>query len=280
MIAARGATGGAGTRSALCLSRGVSCPWQPPKVASRNMIRRPLHFYFYFGTAVRYLQDARAGDRIADDADGGRRIRTNLELVLAHMADLDLEASLHAPAAQHLRDLLQQLAPANDDAVLSEQQFRMLESSISELRASLEAELLSAYAYSPASGREQLVDDPAAHFAPEVFAAVPEIARLDLAAAARCLAFELPTAAAFHLLRAVDAVVQAFYASPVAARRRTDHGELFARLNRIRTEFSNPVQDPQALFSPSAAERLWLLALDVIDRMAPSLTPARSRSGT
>jgi hypothetical protein len=246
------------------------------------MIRRALQFYFYFGTAVRYLQDARPGDRIADDDAGGRRIRTNLGLVFAHMADLKLQ-TLQTPAAERLRELQQQFAGCRGDAVLSEQQFRALESDVSELRAALEAELTGTYAYSLSPGGEELqalLDDPAALFAPGIYATVPEPARLDLTAAAHCIAFELPTAAAFHLMRAVDSVVQAFYASSSTSRRRTDHNELFARLNRIRTEFSSPLQDPQAIFSNGEAEKLWLLAIDVIERMAASLMPARSRAGT
>jgi hypothetical protein len=35
------------------------------------MISRTLDFYFHFGTAVRFPQDARDGDRIADDAMAG-----------------------------------------------------------------------------------------------------------------------------------------------------------------------------------------------------------------
>jgi hypothetical protein len=241
-----------------------------------SMISRTLDFYFYFGTAVRFLQDARAGDRIADDADGGRRIRTNLSLVLTHLADLNLQVSLQTTAAQRLRELLQQFATCADDAVLSEDQFRTLDDHVSGLRSSLEDELGKICAYSPAPHRDDLqaLLDPAALFAPNIYAALPEIARLDIAAAGRCIGFELPTAAAFHLMRAVEAVVQAFYASPAAARRRTDHTQLFERLNRIRTEFSSPLQHPQAVFSNSDAEKLWLLALEVIERIVPSLTPA------
>src|SRR5215469_11226448 len=110
------------------------------------MIRKPLQFYFYFGTAVRYLQDASPGDRIADDPDGGRRIRTNLGRLLADMADLNLRVSPGTAAAQRLRELLQQFEECGDDAVLFEDQHRILESNVTELRASLEAELRSVYA--------------------------------------------------------------------------------------------------------------------------------------
>jgi len=247
------------------------------------MIRKSLQFYFYFGTAVRYLQDARPGDRIADDPEGGRRVRTNLARLFADLADLNLRVTPGTTAAQRLRELLQQFGECGDDAVLSEIQHQTLETNVTELRASLEAELRSINAYSLTPGRENLEalhEDPAALFPPEIYAAVPEIAKRDLAAAARCMAFELPTAATFHLVRAVDAVLQAFYASPAAARRRTNHTELFERLDRIRTEYRNPLQQPLAEFSTDEAESLWFSAVDVIDRMIPSLAAARVRTGT
>lgn len=238
------------------------------------MIARPLQTYFYFGTAVRYLQDVRPGERIADDANGGRRIRTNLSVVLKMMADLNLAASLKTDAAANLRKLLGYFVAAGDAEVLANEQYRILQGNIDKLRAALESELRRTYGYSPTqpcADAQRVLDDPAALFAARVYDALPALARSDITEAARCTAFEAPTAAAFHLLRAVAAVLRAFYTSTASWRRTADHTELFSRLSHIRTAFRDPCQHPDATFGPDEIRQLWTLSVEVINRMAPAL---------
>lgn len=240
------------------------------------MIARPLQTYFYFGTAVRYLQDARPGERIADDANGGRRIRTNLSVVLKMMADLNLAASLKTDAAANLRKLLGYLVAAGDAEVLANEQSSILQDNIDKLRAALESELRATCAYSPAqpcADAQKVLDDPADLFAAHVYEALPAMARSDITEAARCTAFEAPTAAAFHLLRAVAGVLRAFYTSTASWRRTADHTELFSRLGHIRTAFKDPCQHPDAMFGPDEVQQLWTLSVEVINRMAPALVP-------
>jgi hypothetical protein len=240
------------------------------------MIARPLQTYFYFGTAVRYLQDARPGERIADDVNGGRRVRTNLSVVLKMMADLNLTASLRTDAAAKLRELLEQFVTAGDAEVLSSEQRSVLEDNIDKLRAALESELRTTYAYLSAQAcaeAQSLLDHPAVPFAAQVYATLPAMARSDLTEATRCTVFEAPTAAAFHLLRAVAAVLRAFYASTASWRRTADHTELFSRLAHMRTAFRDPCQHPDAIFAPDEVRQLWTLSIEVINRMAPALGP-------
>jgi hypothetical protein len=241
------------------------------------MIARPLQTYFYFGTAVRYLQDARSGERIADDVNGGRRIRTNLGVVLNMMADLNLTASLNTDAAAKLRELLEHFLTAGDVEVLSNEQCSILGDNIDKLRAALESELRATYACStapPGADAHRLLDDPAALFAERVYDALPATARSDITEAARCTAFEAQTAAAFLLLRAVAAVLRAFYGSNASWRRTADHTELFSRLAHLRTAFKDPCQHPDARFGSDEIQQLWKLSIEVIDRMAPALAPS------
>ena len=238
------------------------------------MLRIPLHSLFHFGTVVRYLQDARPGHRLADDRDGGRRIRSNLQLLFTYMNDLGLQQSQRSEATARLRGLLQQFTQADAAAVLTAEQFAALDTNISALRTTLESELQEMYAYSLTPSRLPPVvpiEDAASVLAPDAYSSLPRSARLDVTEAARCLACELPTAAAFHLIRAVDVVVQAFYLCPVRARRKVDHNELFERLDRIRTGFANPLQHPSTVFNADEAQQLWELAIDVIKRIAAGL---------
>lgn len=240
------------------------------------MLRTTLYSYFHFGTVVRFLQDARPGHRLLDDRDGGRRIRSNLRLLFTYMTDLGLQESLRSEAAASLRELLEQMAQADATAVLTAQQFRALDTSIDAVRITLEKELRGMYAYSLTLGRllspDVRIEDTAWLAAPDAEgSSLPSTARLHVTEAARCLASELPTAAAFHLTRGVDIVMRAFYLSSASARRKVDHNELFERLDRIRADFANPLQHPSNVFTVDEAHRLWELSVDVINRIAPGL---------
>jgi hypothetical protein len=254
------------------------------------MIRRPIQNYFFFGTAVRYLQDARAGYRVCDYSDSWH-VRTNLQQIFGYMKDLNLRVSSLTNAAGTLRDILSELQKCGDDDVLSAEQAKKLNDAIEKLRETLEAELQATYAYTVLPKRvdiSRLIEKPASLFAPGVFEKLPEIAKYDIGEAARCIAFELPTAAAFHLMRTTEAVLRVFYVSVVRSGRRakmwgeivTDirkrrvgktHAVFLNHLDHLRNAFRNPTQHPDARYDIHEVQDLWSLAVDAINRMAPSL---------
>jgi hypothetical protein len=107
--------------------------------------------------------------------------------------------------------------------------------------------------------------------------------------AGKCIAFERPTAAAFHLMRATEAVLRAFYFQHVQrnriqqmlwgpvvqdlrGRRKFGGNErfsvLFANLDNIRLSFRNPTQHPDKTYDIQEVQDLWGLCVDVISRMA------------
>jgi hypothetical protein len=251
------------------------------------MIRRPIQDYFFFGTAVRYLQDIKTGWQIAD-APEGLYVAGNLRHLLRDIEVLDLVVTARTDAAYALQQLQDEFSSADETATLTEKQARRLAESVAALRPTLEAELRASYAYSVTPKRVdvvRLIEAPESLFPPQVFAKLPEIAQFDLAEAARCIAFELPTAAAFHLMRAVEAVLRAFYAGLVRRGRRArmwsdiivdlrkrragkGHLVLLNHLDHIRSSFRNPTQHPDARYDSEEVQELWALCVDVLSRMA------------
>ncbi len=251
------------------------------------MIRRPIWSYFFFGTVIRYLQDAQPGYRIGD-LEHAACVRSNLEQLFGYMTELNLRVTPRTSAASRLQALLNDLKIMKDNEVLTVEHARDLNSQVEELRETLEAELTSIFAYAISPKRldpERLLDQPAALFAPGVFARLPDIARYDLAEAARCIAFEVPTAAAFHLMRATEAVLRGFYRSVASRARRarmwgeitadlrkrrsaSRHAVLLNHLDNIRLSFRNPTQHPDARYNVDEVQDLWAVCVDVINRMA------------
>lgn len=257
---------------------------------TNNVKRRPIQPYFFFGTAVRYLQDAADGWAILDTGENWR-IRTNVQQVLTMMEDLNLRVSLQTDAAKKLEALLEEYNEAKEGATLSQEEAETLSKCVDALRKTLEAELRATFAYSVSPKRSdvgRLIDDPASLLAPNVFNKLPDIAKYDLREAGRAIAFELPTASAFHLMRAVESVLRQFYATVVRRGRRAKmwgeivadirtrrvaekHQILLNHLDHIRSAFRNPTQHPDAQYDVQQAQDLWSLSVDVINRMAEFL---------
>jgi hypothetical protein len=129
----------------------------------------------------------------------------------------------------------------------------------------------------------KLLEDVRSLMAPDVFEALPEIAKYDFGEAGRCIAFEAPTAAAFHLMRGTEDVLKWFYTSIVKRNRRqlmwasmVKHlGErrngppeiLLTMLNSLRVNFRNPTQHPDKIYDVEEAQDLLVLSIDVVNRM-------------
>lgn len=241
-----------------------------------------LYRYWQFGTGFRYLQDAKQGYGI----HGSAQIVGNIEALFKKLEDLNLRVTIRA--AGDLRGLLKDLKETPAESKLDAVQARKLNSTVRSLRQTLEAELkgVNAYVVSPKRIEvERLVSDPASLFAPDVFDALSELARLDITEAAKCIAFERPTAAAFHLMRATEETLRNYYCHFVKRDRlhpmmwgpmiqalqkhryAKKHDVLNKNLDNIRMSFRNPTQHPDKIYDIHEVQDLWGLCVEVINRM-------------
>lgn len=238
--------------------------------------------YWQFGTGFRFLQDAAEGYPI----HGRAFVIANIESLFKKLEDLDLRVTIRA--AGDLRSQLETLKETAAGSKLDAAQARKLNNVVSALRQTLEAELkgVNAYVVSPKRIEvERLVTDPASLFAPNVFSALSELARFDVNEASKCIAFERPTAAAFHLMRSTEETLRNYYChfvkrdrlSPMMwgpmvqalqkHRRAKQHEVLNKNLDNIRVSFRNPTQHPDKVYDIHEVQDLWGLCVDVINRM-------------
>jgi len=242
----------------------------------------PVFRFWQFGTNVRYLQDAREGSSI--HAKG--TILPNIELLFKRLDELELRVTVRAGKA--LRDVETELKALPSDAKLTPAQASKLSRTVSELRQTMEAELkgLNAYTVSPKRlDVEKLLGDVASLFAPDCFGSLSAVAQYDLSEGAKCIAFERPTAAAFHLMRATEESLRRYYCHFVRRdrmkvmlwypmvqalqvhRRAKSHEALHRNLDNIRLSFRNPTQHPDKVYDIQEAQDLFGLCVDVINRM-------------
>lgn len=122
-------------------------------------------------------------------------------------------------------------------------------------------------------------------FGAGVFGRLPPLTRFDFEQAALCIAFELPTAAAFHLMRGAEGVLRFFYESvqrqnrlpePRMWKQMTEHLSkrsspppkvLMDSLDNVRFHFRNPTQHPDKVYDLDEAQDLLALTADVVSRM-------------
>lgn len=250
---------------------------------------RSIYDYIYLGTVVQYLTHASPGIAL----QGNGFILHQLETLRQRLDEFDLPVS--ARAAWKIKELETQLRAVTDRDEISVDEAANLERLLREFRPTLDAEVTGKFAYIVTEKHldvEKLLNNVEGLFAPGVFALLPSIARYDFMEGGQCIAFERPTAAAFHALRATEDVLRSFYCSIVKRKserkdpmlwgpmlahlaalppRRRPTASLLSRLNYIRDSFRNPTQHPEAIYDIHQVQDLFNVCVEVVNRMAPHL---------
>lgn len=249
------------------------------------MIKTSLAEYYWLGLRVSYLRGAEKDFPI--HGHGG--ILDNIDTFVSDLNDFGLSVTANVATAQGLMDFYHELREQETGAVLSHDQAVQLQALMETICITLDAEIsdFEAFAVSPKRiGAAELVDDASALFAPGVFESLPDVARHDFAEACKCIAFERPTAAAFHIWRASQAVLQHVYCSLVRQkrvktltwqailndlrkRRQTRrHAALYAQLDTLRAAFGDPAQQPELVYDLNTVQDLWLACAEAVNRLA------------
>ena len=255
------------------------------------MKRESISSYFHFGTCVRYLQDCHGGLPVK----GVGFVLQNIDAFLNTLDTLALRvtrnASIELVTFKHNLE-----NNADENSVLSEEDAKKLTNIMQDIRKTLNPELADYYAFIVTPkilDTEKLLNDVSALFRPSVFSALPVIAQYDLTEAGKCIAFERPTAAAFHLLRSTESVLRQFYFQLVRRnrvasllwgpvvddlRRRPTtkkYTMLYNNLDNIRHSYRNPTQHPDKIYDINEIQDLWPICIEVINRMTTILQEHR-----
>ncbi|MCJ7545011.1 MAG: hypothetical protein MUP47_10720 [Phycisphaerae bacterium] len=244
--------------------------------------------YIYLGTGYRFLQDVRTGTPIKPDG----YVLYNIARVLRSLDDLGLPVTKRA--ASDLIDFERKLKEASNDAKLTTEQAGQLKNIMNSLRLTFEAETTGQFVYLVTDKRlslEKILNRVEGLFRAGVYATLPETAQHDFAEAGKLIAFERPTAAAFHLLRGTEDVIRVYYRRYMrkppsgktwgrmtqelrskARGKRPDPG-LAQQLDYIRTTYRNPTQHPDKIYDLDEAQDLFPLCVDVVNRMMVVVDP-------
>jgi hypothetical protein len=248
------------------------------------MISRPITEYIYLGTMLRYLLDARS----STDIHGEGYILSNMNWFLDNIKKFNLHVTVRASSKlEGMRDELK-LRPSG--STLTSEDVNKLRSVLNSLRDTLYAEASGFLIYVVTEKRidaEKLLNQIHTLFSPGVFSSLNDQAKYDLNEAGKCIIFNRPTAAAFHILRGTESVLRDFYKktvrqkrikselwgdiiSDLRKRRKSPPKALLDNLDNIRSNFRNPTQHPEKIYDIEEAQDLFSLCIDAINRMEKS----------
>lgn len=134
---------------------------------------------------------------------------------------------------------------------------------------------------------EKLTERPSELFPNGLFGQLPALCRKDILSGCRAIAFDLPTAAAFHLLRATEECLRELHCSylPRGERDKQTWHRLIKDLQQkprkprpdtlvltqadyLREHFRNPTNHPEKSYEIDEAQDLLNMCIDVISRIA------------
>lgn len=244
--------------------------------------------FIVIGTSLRFLQDCREGTPI----HGKSWIVDNIDRFLEYLEKLNLRVTERA--SYKLLDMRKNLKKKKKTAVVSKEDANNIGSIVDDIRKTLVAETRGQFVYVISDKKLdviKLTNNVSKLFSRDVFDLCPEIARYDFKEAGKCIAFENPTAAAFHTLRGTEAVLREYYKrfirpakqNPnwgpiiVALRGKTKGRKpdsiLLNNLDNIRDSFRNPTQHPEKMYDMEEAQGLFSLCIDAVNRMCKEIKP-------
>ncbi|HXX57151.1 MAG TPA: hypothetical protein VEI96_04060 [Thermodesulfovibrionales bacterium] len=238
--------------------------------------------YIWVGTCVRFLQDVREGLSIHKPGF----VMDNIKYFFDNLDSLGLHVTKRASnELEEMRTTFKALPP---DAKLTKEQATNLSNIMNKIRNTFTAESSGIYAYIVTEKKfdvKKLLEAVDKLFTPDVFANCPDIACYDFREAGRCIAFGLPTASAFHILRGTEAVLRQYYKrfirpakvdltwgqilSELKSKKsgKKPDSVLLNNLQNIKDSFRNPTQHPDKIYDIHEVQDLFSLCIDVVNRM-------------
>ena len=245
------------------------------------MRSKPIYRYIGFGVLLRQLRLAEKGWHV----HGKNGILESIDIFFKCLEEFELLVTQRA--VDELREFRDELAKSDSKHVLTDDGASRLRDIMEELDIVLRAETQGKIAFIVTDKRvdvNKLVSNVPGLMAPGIFDSLADIAQYDFIEAGKCIAFELPTAAAFHLMRGTESVLRCFYRSVIKRDRvnpllwgpmvhslrkskKPPPAALLDNLDNIRRSFRNPTQHPDKIYDIEEVQDLFGLCIDAVDRM-------------
>jgi hypothetical protein len=135
---------------------------------------------------------------------------------------------------------------------------------------------------------QKLLFKPPSLLPQEVYSKLPQIAQYDFSQACQCIAFDLPTAAAFHLMRCIEGSLRKYYTNLTgndakglvwggiikqlhSLTSNQPPKEVLDVLDNIRDNYRNPTQHPDAVYDIEQVQTLFGICTAALSMISKSL---------
>lgn len=249
------------------------------------MLAQVSYDYIKIGLAIRLLRNVTNQDtcEFAKTAEADLKER---------LIDANFSVSLAATESIQYSEMTESLDVPDHGINLTPAQCDLIKREFIKLENIVFAEALTKRIYVLPDRRfntEFLLNKPERLLKENAFAKLEEIAKNDFSSACRCILFGESTAAAFHILRATEAVLKKYYFhhkrqnrldkpmwGPMVAelkqkQRNKPPAGLLATLDLVRTQYRNPTNHPEAIYQIDSAQDLFGVCLDLIGKMLDEL---------
>lgn len=242
--------------------------------------------YFAFGYNFYLLHYKNTGNPIKE---GNNALLPRITDFLNTLDELSLDVTKQA--AIELKQLSQKLKKEPKGKKVDEELNSKIKKLITQIDPTLDAELQLRNAYVVTQKRfdtAHLLKHPEHLFAAKTFTTLPSLCQYDFKEACKCIAFGLPTAAAFHAMRGTEGTLRYYYCTIVKRgrvksllwsqmithlRNRKDGPPktLLDHLDNIRENFRNPTSHPEKRYDMDEAQDLLAVSIDTINRMVKDI---------
>ena len=239
------------------------------------------HSYFKFGQAFGYLQKCRDGSDRAE-------VLTCLIFIRDFLKENNLKTSYRVLGT--LFDETFKSLDACSGKIINNHQASSIKEKIEIFFLTISAEALDQKIYITNEKRyeaSKLLTGVDKLFAPNVFNALPDIAKFDFKEACNCILFERPTAAAFHLMRGTEDIIKGLYKILSGSSEKPGNGTwgdyenalrhqfqdrvsltLLDQMKNLRGNFRNPTQHPVKIYDLDEAQDLLNISIDIANRIS------------
>ncbi len=263
---------------------------------------RSVEGYIQLGIYVWYLTEAKEGNPIYQGTKSNQGISFYIGEILngLNRYELIVTANVASPIKSFADQWTKQknaassngetLATWEDGQKLSDAEAKIISTNGHLIHTVLLNESRTKIAYIIAEGKyasTKLLQNVDSLMPSGLFEKLTPIGQFDITQAGKALALELPTAAAFHVLRATEEVLRDLYLNKVKLKKNrikepylwfamTDHlgklsrpvpNDLLGALDYIRVNFRNPTNHPDSRFTQDEAESIFSLCVDAISRI-------------
>lgn len=242
---------------------------------------KPVSIYKYInlGGQLSYLRSVNEGYRVHDPDT----ILDNINQFIANINKSELEVTKNALIK--LKEFSKELEITDKDYRINKEEERVLFQIMDKILFVIKAESKSKFTFIISEKRidvNKLLFDIKSILAHDVFDVLPDNIQYDIKESGKCIAYECPTASAFHVLRGVEGLLRTLLKklSPQVDTSQMNWGPLIIELrnlnisdlsilldnlDRIRDNYRNPTNHPEKIFNIEEAQDLFNMCVGVVN---------------